>query len=268
MNTPRHSESAVGMLARQWSAAGVESGTTMLLHSNIIRTLRTCRRVAGPVSVEDVLESLLDALGPGGTLLLPLFNFGFTKGLPFDIRNTPSKMGVLTEAGRKHPGAVRTGHPIYSFAAIGGQAERFRGVDNISAFGEDSPFALLRELDGTVGALDLDEYNSMTFYHYVEELKRVPYRYFKEFTGTYTDWDGVASTRTYRLYVRDVDQGVTTEGNPASDMMWARGLYRGDRPGVGSGLRTIKARAMFDFLADLIDTGRALGTMYSIKQAP
>ena len=258
-------EDAIDSLAQQWRTAGVTPGDTLLLHSNIKRTLLTCRRAGRTVSPADVLDSFLRALEPSGTLLLPLFSFAFTKGVPFDIRQSPSEMGVLTEAGRVHPGAVRTGHPMYSFAAIGANAGRFRGVDNVSGFGEDSPFAILRELDGSVAALDLDEQNSMTFYHHVEEMKRVPYRYFKDFTGTYIGWEGVASTKTYRLYVRDVARGVVGEGNPASDMMWERGLYVGDRPGVGSGLRVIKARAMFDFLANLIDTDRALGTMYSIQ---
>jgi len=259
--------SVIDALAEQWAAAGVERGDTLLLHSNITRTLLAHRKAGRTISARDVLESFLQALGRGGTLLLPLFNFGFAKGMAFDIRHTPSAMGALTEAGRLHPEAVRTGHPIYSFAVIGAQSERFRGVDNISGFGEDSPFAILRELDGTIGALDLDEHNSMTFYHHVEEIKRASYRYFKDFTGTYIGQDGTATTKTYRLYVRDLERGVVGEGNPAGEMMWERGLYRGDRPGVGSGLRTIKARAMFDFLSYLIDSSQALGTMYSIRSA-
>jgi aminoglycoside 3-N-acetyltransferase len=257
--------SATSALAQQWAAGGVQPGDTLLLHSNVTRTLLAHRRAGRTISPADVLASFLQALGPDGTLLLPLFNFGFAKGVPFDIRHTPSEMGALTEAGRLHPEAVRTGHPIYSFAVIGARSERFRGVDNVSGFGEDSPFGILREMNGTIGALDLDEQNSMTFYHHVEEIRRVPYRHFKDFTGTYIGHDGRPGTRTYRLYVRNLEQGVVGEGNPAAEMMWARGLYRGDRPGLGSGLRTIKARDMFDFLSSLIDSSQALGTMYSIR---
>ena len=252
-------------LADQWSAAGVERGDTLLLHSSIKRTLLSCRRAGRRVSPRDILDSLLAALGPDGTLLLPLFNFDFARGKPFDIRQTPSEMGALTEAGRAHPEAVRTGHPLYSFAVIGAQSARFRGVDNVSGYAQDSPFGILRDLNGTIAVLDLDDQNSMTFYHHVEEVKRVPYRYFKEFTGTYTGLDGIPAQRTYTLFVRDIDRGVVTDVNTAGEMIWERGLYRGDRPGTGSGLRTIRARAMFDFVASLIDTGRALGTLYCVK---
>jgi aminoglycoside 3-N-acetyltransferase len=259
--------SIVTELARQWRSCGVEPGDTLLLHSNIQRTIRAARKAGHVLTVRDVLDSFLEAIEPAGTLLLPLFNFDFTRGTPFDIRHTPSQMGALTEAGREYPGSVRTGHPVYSFAAIGARAALFDGMDNRSAFADDSPFGLLRRLEGRVAALDLDDHDSMTFYHHVEEMKRVPYRFFKDFHGTYIDREGQTSERTYTIYVRDLERNVVTEGNPAAELMWSAGVYRGDRPKTGSGLRTVAAVQMFEFLARLIDEGRALGTMYSIGTA-
>jgi aminoglycoside 3-N-acetyltransferase len=257
-------KSQLSALVERWRAAGLTPGDTLLLHSDIRRTLRAIKRDVRDVTPTDILETFLAALGPDGTLLLPLFNFAFTTGTPFDIRTTPSQMGALTEAGRVYPGSVRTGHPVYSFAAIGARADRFRGVDNVSAYGADSPFGILRELDGSVAALDLPENDSMTIYHHVEELRRVPYRYVKEFTGGYTDGAGVESTRTYTIYVRDVARGVVTDGTPAGELMWQAGVYRGFRPGVEAGLRTVRANAIFDFLADIIDNGRAQGLLYTV----
>jgi aminoglycoside 3-N-acetyltransferase len=257
--------SVVAQLSQQWRQCGVEPGDTLLVHSDLRRTLRTARKSGHRLTPEDVLESFLDAIGPDGTLLLPTFNFDFTSGKPFDIRQTPSQMGVLTEAGRHYVGSVRTGHPVYSFVAIGARAALFAGMNNRSAFADDSPFGLLRRLEGRISALDLDEHDSMTFYHHVEEVRRVPYRYFKDFTGTYIDGDGTVETRTYTLYVRDLERGVVGLGNPAAEMMWAQGLYHGERPGVGAGLRTVTAVQMYDFLSGLIDDGRALGTMYGIE---
>lgn len=254
-------------LVEQWRASGVVPGSVLLVHSNIKRTLMTCRRLGWMIRPADILDSFLTALGPDGTLLLPLFNFDFARGVPFDIRTTPSQMGALTEAGRVHPDAVRTGHPIYSFAAIGAQAGRFRGVDNVSGYAEDSPFGMLRDMDGIIGVLDLEDQDSMTFYHHVEEVKRVPYRYFKDFTGLYTDASGRTMTRTYTLYVRNVEQGVVTDVNPAGELMWQHGLYKGYRPRTGSGFRTVSARAMFRFVADIIDGSRALGTLYSVRRS-
>ena len=125
-----------------FAEAPIKPGSTLLLHSSIIRTVRQHR-----IKPEGIITALLDRLGADGTLLLPLFNFEFTEGVPFDIKSTPSHMGALTEAGRNWPGAVRTGHPVYSFAVIGRNASQFEGLDNRSAYGPDSPFARLRTFE-------------------------------------------------------------------------------------------------------------------------
>ena len=122
-------------LANEWLKAGVQDGDVLLVHSSIKRTLSRYMKQRIKISPQDILESFLKAVGSSGTLLLPLFNFDFTKGIPFDIRSTPSQMGALTEAGRLHPLAVRTNHPIYSFCAIGHKAEIFRSVDNFRVKG-------------------------------------------------------------------------------------------------------------------------------------
>jgi aminoglycoside 3-N-acetyltransferase len=93
----------------------------------------------------------------------------------------------------------------------------------------------------------------------------VPYRFHKKFTGFYTDANGVTSERTYGLFVRNLDKGVITDVNPMGEILWENGLYRGDRPKQGIGLRTISAQAMYDAVSEVIKAGRALGLLYSIK---
>jgi aminoglycoside 3-N-acetyltransferase len=251
-------------LQQRWKSSGLEEGDTVLIHSNIRRTLDEYRTGKVVTSPREILTSFLDVIGNKGTLILPLFNFDFTNGVPFDIRTSESQMGALTEIGRKFNGAVRTGHPVYSFAVIGFKASEFKGIDNVGGYAEDSPFGVLRKLNGKIGSLDLDDQNSMTFYHHIEEVKGVDYRYFKSFTGQYTNFLGDMKIKTYEIYVRDVERGVLTDVNPAGELMWSAGLYKGFRPGEGSGLRLINSRSMFDFVEDLIESGRALGTLYSV----
>src|SRR5574338_979593 len=89
---------------------GVAPGDTLLVHSSY--------KSFGPVEggPQTVVNALEEALGPEGTLIMPTFNFDFNKGQPWDVRSTPSQMGVLTELVRKDPRAKRVFHPIYSFA--------------------------------------------------------------------------------------------------------------------------------------------------------
>jgi aminoglycoside 3-N-acetyltransferase len=140
-------------------------------------------------------------------------------------------------------------------------------VDNFSGYGPDSPFAILRQLGGKIGILDLEDQNSMTFYHHIEEMHGVPYRFHKKFTGQYTDANGVTSERTYGLFVRDLVRGVTTDVNPMGEILWEKGLYHGDRPKQGIGLRVISSNAMYDAVSEVIEDGRALGLLYSINKS-
>jgi aminoglycoside 3-N-acetyltransferase len=256
---------AVTRLTDQWREAGIDDGDMVLLHSDVRRTIRLAKKRGDDLSPSALLESFLQAVGQSGTLLLPLFNFDFTRGTTFDIRSTPSQMGTLSEAARNHSSVVRTGHPIYSFAALGAKRDDFRGLSNFSGYGEDSPFGLIHRYGGKIAILDLPDQNSMTFYHYVEEALNVPYRYHKTFSGTCIDAQGNASDQTFGLFVRDLDKGVQTHVNPMGDLLWQQGLYSGSRPNLGSGLRVIGAKQMYEAVAEIIRDGRALGLLYTVN---
>ncbi len=228
----------------------INRGDHVLIHSSIKRTCQTFG-----VTPSDILQSFIDAVGPWGTLLFPLFNFDFTKGITFDIRNTKSEMGALTETARRHPRAIRTGHPIYSFAVIGAGAVELENCNNFSGYGHDSPFAWLHFRNGKIAVLDLDEANSMTYYHHVEEMVCAPYRYHKEFTGDYINNWGCKAKRTYGLFVRNHD--VRTHVNPMGAALWAQGLWMGD-----AAFRVIGVPALYRETAAVITTNNALGLLY------
>lgn len=258
-------EEIVEALAADWQSAGVEKGDTLLVHSSLSRTLRRVVKMGGGADPSIVVRSFLQALGREGTLIAPLFNFEFTQGVPFDIRESKSAMGSFTEAVRKWPGAVRTGHPIYSFAVVGKNSHLFEGLENFSGYGLDSPFAILHKLGGKIGVIDLPDQHSMTFYHYVEEANNVSYRYHKTFTGDYTEADGATAKKTFGLFVRDVEKGVLTRVDPMGEILWEKGLYSGFRPGTGCGLRVVNAVSMYIEVSKVISEGLAKGILYDIK---
>ena len=252
-------------LTESWMQAGIRIGDCVLLHSSVSRTMRAARSKDVNFSLEDLLQSFIDAVGEEGTLLLPLFNFAFCSGVEFDIRSTPSKMGAITEVARNDSRFLRTKHPIYSFAAYGRLASAFALLDNTSALADDGPFGLLRRVDGKVAILDLDDQNSMTNYHHIEEVVGVDYRHHKSFTGDYIDLSGVRTTQSFELFVWDESQGVRTDVNRAGEFLWEKGLYSGSRPGDGSGLRVIRAQGMFEAVERLIISGSAREYLYSVQ---
>ena len=251
-------------LVKSWRSSGIEDGDMVLLHSSTKRLFRRLIKAKVKPDPEMLLRSFRDAVGAEGTLLFPLFNFGFAEGEPFDLSTTPAQMGALTEAARNHPGVVRTGHPIYSFAVLGAQAARFDGLVNFSGYGADSPFAVLHKNQGKVAILDLPDQDSMTFYHYVEEQENVSYRHHKAFEAPYTDANGIRSNREFGLFVRNLDEGIETFVNPMGERLWDDGLYQGCRPGEGNGLRTIEASALFAATSDVIRRGKAEGLLFRI----
>lgn len=251
-------------LAIRWQDSGLEKGDIVLLHSDVRRSLISARKSGVRITPGDILESFIEAIGTEGTLLIPLFNFDFKYTKLFEINNTKSQMGVLTEVARSQQGIIRTGHPVYSFGVLGDKSKNFSNINNVSAYGDDSPFAILHRLKGKVASLDLDDQNSMTFYHYIEEMNQVDYRYFKKFEGTYIDADNNRSWRTYEIYVRDETKNIQTYVNPAGELLWRGGYYSGCRPLQDNGLRTISAVMMFDFVTEIIKTNKAENLLYRV----
>jgi len=245
----------------------VIEGDVLLVHSSIKKLIITLKSELGLLSTpNDVYNSLKLAIGTSGTLVLPLFNFDFPKNKFFDINKTPSQMGALTEIGRIDPESVRTGHPIYSFSAVGAKSKEFEGIDNESGYGKDSPFAKIKELKGKIAVIGLSDQHSMTSYHYVEEENLVSYRYFKEFKGKCINKHGDEIEKTYKLFVRDLEKGVITDVNRMMDHMWKLNLYKGEKYNEGYGMRTIEFEKFFNTTEKIIQDNLALSYLYSIEK--
>ena len=247
-----------------WKDCGVNRGDTVLIHSSMRRTFMEIARRGHKATSEVVIDSLLELVGPNGTILFPLFNFDFPVSRQFSILTTPSQMGRVTEDARTTFEGSRTGHPIYSFYAIGKNEKYFSSIDNFSGYGSDSPFSKLRELDGKIAVIDLDDQQSMTFYHHVEEMCAVNYRYHKIFEGAYTNILGICNLRQYSLFVRDLEAGIVTDVNRMGDILWREGLYKGNLPNIGNGLRSISANVMYERTKREIVEGRSMETLFSI----
>lgn len=77
----------------------------------------------------ELVRMLMDFVGPTRTLVMPTFYFGDPKvggalktlrqKPRFDIRRTPSQMGLATELFRRMPGVISSRHPVYRVAAFG-----------------------------------------------------------------------------------------------------------------------------------------------------
>ena len=138
-------------LSRGFLAAGVRRGGVLLVHSS----LSSFGRVDG--GADTVIDALLDALGPDGTLCVPTLSYLFVDAdrPNFDVSLTPTNLGAIPEAARKRPGALRSLHPTHSVTALGPAAAKITADHwrDTSPVGPHSPFAALPALGGQVAFL-------------------------------------------------------------------------------------------------------------------
>lgn len=155
------------------------------------------------LSKKELLGHILAVIKSLGVknILVPTFTFSFCNKEDFDVQKTKSAMGVFSEYFRKLPEAKRSADPLMSVAMIGEDYSIIEDIDNISC-GANSTYDLLHK-KGRTKFLFLGNKMSecMTYTHYMEVVKNVPYRYARPFKGNVTN-NGVTAEKTYYLHVR------------------------------------------------------------------
>ncbi|AFK19095.1 AAC(3) family N-acetyltransferase [Haloferax mediterranei ATCC 33500] len=173
----------VSSLASDLRALGVEAGDTLTVHSS----LRSLGWVSG--GPQAVVDALQEVLTESGTLVMPTHSTQYSDPSvwqeppvpdhwveiiddsrpPFRPEVTPTRgMGAIPECFRNYPEAVRSEHPLYSFAAWGADADEIvadHSLDN--GLGNESPLARVYDRDGDVLLLGVG-HDSNTSLHLAE----------------------------------------------------------------------------------------------------
>ena len=155
----------------------------------------------GPSQTLELLDALLDRLTPEGTLLMPSFPFPNEVGRPldgavFDVRRTPSQMGLLTEMFRRLPDTWRSEHFWVSLCGWG-RKSRFLLAEQdclLNPFGPGSSYQRLAEIGAKMIGLGVStNYNSLAHVADAVLCERYPFRIFTEEThdGLVVGWDGL-----------------------------------------------------------------------------
>jgi aminoglycoside 3-N-acetyltransferase len=153
--------------------AGIGAGDSVLVHSGFHRTS------GFQGSPSDVIDSLLEALAPGGNLLMMSIPYRgssqkYVERDPlFDVRRSPSAVGLISEVFRRRTDVSRSGSPLHPVLASGPLAAWLTADHDKSPFscGKGSPFDRFLALDGIFLFFDAP-FSSLTFMHYVEDRFR------------------------------------------------------------------------------------------------
>jgi len=192
-------------LLREFRNLGIKAGDVMLVHS----ALDQFEAFTGKPT--EVLTLLQEAVGKSGTLLLPTLPYTGSaveyanRAEVFDVKKTPSKMGLLTELFRRMPGVIRSVHPTHAVAIWGEGAAEFAAnhAEARTPCGVGTPYEKILGRKGKILFLGCD-IASMTFFHTVEEIlePRMPFSPFteREYVLQSRDAEGrIRETRT-RLF--------------------------------------------------------------------
>jgi aminoglycoside 3-N-acetyltransferase len=236
-------------LLRALRALGVRPGDTVMLHSAWSRE-HGFRGTPG---------ELVEAVGPAGHLLmvtLPYRNAALDwleSGRRFDVRKTPSMMGIVSEVFRRRDGVQRSLHPTHPIAVFGPDAARFIDAHPRCVYpcGPDTPFDEVAKADGRVVFLNVP-IDTFTFFHYLEHLVRetLPFALYTEtvYAAPVVDAEGREHTVHTHAFAREAIRRRRPER--LYDALFARGLVAEQRVGA-TRLLSVKVR-------DTIELTRAL----------
>lgn len=203
-------------VVRALHEVGVQVGDGLLVHSAL--------QLLGlpEMGIGIYLDAMFEVLGTKGTVVVPTFNFTFTGGEDYDPQRAPSVgMGVFSEYIRQHPEALRTTHPMQSYAAIGKYAVELAACDTPSAFDDGSAVDRMLNLGFKLLLLGAD-IQAVSTLHYSEQRAGVPYRYWKDFSGRILR-DGEWQEATYRMFARDMEIDARLEIYKIQNILESKG---------------------------------------------
>jgi aminoglycoside N3'-acetyltransferase len=191
-------------IVRQLEALGVPASVPLMLHASL--------RKVGPVEggADGLLDALVEVLGPGGTLVMPLGSR--EDDVAFDARTSraDADMGTLAELFRQRASVRCNDHPAARFAALGAQSlEILEPIPLDDYYGPGSPLQRFTDLGGWVLRLGAD-IDTVTLTHWAEYLADIP-----------------SKRRVRRRYVRaDVgEQWIESLDDSDGIVEWSEGDY-------------------------------------------
>ncbi len=255
-------------LAAALRALGLASGDTVMLHSAF------GSRYGFRGTVDELTRVFLDAVGPAGNLLMVSLPYRssslqYLSTLKcFDVRKTPSMMGLVSEYFRRRAGVLRSLHPTHPVLALGPDAPAIVAghEDCLYPCGPGTPFERLAELDGKVVFFNVP-FATFTFFHHLEHLvsPEMPFSLYTEEPFTVPVIDRHGRSRTVSTYVFSPDAIRRRRFGLLENELRRRGLIRGRRVGA-TRLELVRVRDTIDCARDMVRCGQPFYDLAEARQ--
>lgn len=238
---------------------GIKNGNIVLVHSSLSRL----GYVEG--GAFSIIKALQRAVGIKGTIGVPTF-WGHTtiylKGAKtFNVNESHSILGAVSEIIRKHPHAERSLHPTHSAAFVGPSADYLinnHHLDNIPV-GPNSPYYKLAKTKGKILLLGASlEY--LTNFHTIENVFSdfcVPI--FLENPITFKVIDQEKNVRNVTTYVYDPESNKKAKGIKMGRYLIRNNVMKERKIG-NTTAKLLDAKLLHETLIELYENGI---TMYN-----
>ena len=184
----------IDQLVLDLQTVGVRPGGVLMVHSSL-KSLG-----AFPGGAESLIQGLLAAIAPEGTLLMPALSYEtvIPQKPVFDIRSTPSCVGILPEIFRLSAGTRRSMHPTHSVCAVGPLTSDLLSphILDSTPCGPNSPFHRLADFKGQILMLGCG-LRPNTSMHAIEEIAQTPYLLNPPMRFTLIDENGQKTQKSY-----------------------------------------------------------------------
>lgn len=194
----------------------INKGDKIIIHSNIAGLSQFYKKNKGDIC-KIFISFLKKYIGGKGTIIIPTYNYQFTKNKDFNIKRSSSEVGFFSNYLLKRNWKIRTFDPVFSHIIFGKKDNFNYKKINTEAFGKNSIFSYLKEKNYKIICFCCST-NNMTFLHYLEYLFKVSYRYMKKFRGTVI-YNNTKSQISYKYNVGKKNYDYSIKENPINKLI-------------------------------------------------
>ncbi len=227
--------------------------TCYFIHSSLLSLGRLAN--TAPTNYANTLfDALKDWAGNSATLCMPTFNYQFPKTRHADLTREKSELGAWPNWFLSNAATARSGHPIFSIAAYGPEAEAIcqPNQPEYNAFDQNSTFARLHNINATLLFIGTD-LKVATFVVYCEAALQLKYRFLKPFFGSVTLQLGQTIEDDFYHFCFPLNNAYRENYDQLIQYLKTSGTIN-EVPLGGSSLFSINAHTLYNAVAQLTHT--------------